>query len=387
MRKTGFIKGIVCGLLLPIVIIAILAVTNVGNIGSLLQSVFLLNSRSLSSLSFNDKTIGAIEGMVNALDDPYSYYMNDEDYSAFVSEVQGSFQGIGIYIATDELDNAVVMSPIKGSPAFDAGLEAGDIILSVDGETTVGKTVGEIADLIQGEEGSTVDLEIKRGEEITPYTIERKEISIPTVEKEFLEAEGNIGYIAITLFNNLTGDDFKKALDELSAEHPLEGLIIDLRNNPGGSVTGATSVASVFVGEGEPIYKAIERKDEYSVNSENPEPLALSIVVLINENSASAAEILAGCLKDYDLATLVGQKTFGKGVIQTIYSLRGGGAVKVTTAKYVTPKGNDIHELGIEPNVEAELSVTDTTDIYAADPSLDSQLARGIEVLKEQIAP
>lgn len=389
MRKKDFIKGIVCGLLIPLIIVAVLIVANVGGLGSYVQTLRILSSHSLTSLSFADKVTGSIEGMVGALEDPYSYYMNADEYGTFVSEVSGSYEGIGAYINIDENGQATIMAPIKNTPAFEAGLAAGDWIISIDGESTSGKTAGEVAEMIKGDSGSTVALEIKRGdEEVKTYTIERRDITIPTVESRYLEdVDGNIGYIAITLFNNLTGTDFANALNELTTERDLDGLIIDLRNNPGGSVSGATSVASQFVPNGQPIFQAVERGQNYTVDAETEDVLEIPMVLLVNENSASASEILAGCLQDYEIATLVGSTTFGKGVIQTIFSLPDGdGAIKVTTAKYLTPNGNEIHDIGVTPDVEEALNGNSAVDVYTLDPTIDNQLAKAIEVLTAKIA-
>ncbi len=230
-------------------------------------------------------------------------------------------------------------------------------------------------------------LVIEREGEKLEFSVERRGIEIPTVEGEILDAAEKIGYISISMFSSLTAQDFIGTYNELSGESPLNGLIVDVRNNPGGSVPAVVSVAEQFLGLGEKIVWMQSRGGESFLASENSNPIAIPVVLLLNENSASASEILAGALKDHDVATLVGVKSFGKGIVQSIFALRGGAAVKLTTARYLTPNRVDIHQKGVEPHVEVPLAGDDITVIYTLDPAKDNQLAKALEILGQAGAP
>ncbi|MEE0776674.1 MAG: S41 family peptidase [Bacillota bacterium] len=386
-EKKNFIKGLIAGLLIPLAILSLLIVFNVGNLGSLAQTVILMNRQSLNSLSFAEKTEGAIGGIVSALDDPYSYYLNEEEFSAMMEEVSGSYKGIGVYIG-EEKDSPYVsiLSPMKGSPAFDAGLQAGDLIVSVDGASMEGKSSSEVSDSIKKTEEGTIHLEVLRDGETMEFDVECKEIDIPTVEGQYLEGEDGIGYISISQFNDTTPQQFKAALESLQSGGELKGLILDVRNNGGGSVAAVTEIAEEFLAAGDHIFWTQERKDEDVVNSQNESPLNLPVVMLVNENSASASEILAGALHDNDVATLVGQTTFGKGIIQTVFSLQDGAAVKVTTARYQSPDRHEIHEKGIKPDVAVEMKDDDPMAIYSMDQAEDAQLAAAVAEMKKKLS-
>ncbi len=381
-----FIKGIICGVFLPIIFIMLLALFNIGHVGDLFQSAYLLKAKSLESLSLSQKVDGAISGMIDELDDPYSYYLDPEEFSSLMEEVNGLYVGIGIYIAEEEgSDYAVIMSPIKGTPAFEAGLLAGDKILTIDGKSMKGVSSGEVADTVKTASDDSIDLEVERDGETMSFTVARQEITIPTVEGEFMDAEAGIAYLSISQFNDMTPNDLSDTINQLQSSGNIKGIILDVRNNPGGSVPAVVDVAQTFLPAGDDIVWVLEKSDETSYQSENTNPLSVPIVMLINENSASASEILAGALQDNQAATLVGANTFGKGIIQTVYSLRDGGAVKITTAQYLSPEKNTIHEVGIAPDIEVEAESSNPLAIYSKDTEEDNQLAAALAELKKQM--
>lgn len=318
---------------------------------------------------------GAIDGMVNSLGDQHSAYMPVEESEDFNQDMEGSYEGIGIQIVQQE-DQIVIMTPMKGSPAEEAGLKAGDVILAVDGESLTGKTTEEVVEMISGEKGTPVELEIYRPSEDTTFTVEiiRDEISMYSVESEMLEE--NTAYISISKFTQTTPDEFEDALQSME-EQGMESLILDLRNNPGGLLSSAIDVANQFVPEGEIIVQ-----EEYSngkVKQEKADDnggykVDVPVVVLVNEGSASASEIVAGALQQTTDAVVMGTQTYGKGTIQRSFPLEDGSAVKVTVGHWLTPDGTWIHEEGITPDVVVELPA------YAQAPFInpDEVLAEGM---------
>lgn len=385
-EKGSFWHGLIAGLLIPLAILSLLVVFNVGNLGSLVQTVILMQRQSLTSLTFAEKTEGAISGIVSALDDPYSYYLDPEQFSDMMEEVNGSYQGIGVYIGEEEdSPYAVILSPIKGTPAFEAGLKSGDLIVSVNGVSMAGKTSSEVSDSIKVDDGDTVHLEIQRDDEKMEFDIEYGTIDVPTVESQYLEGEDGIGYISISQFNNTTPQQVTASIEELQGSGELKGIILDVRNNGGGSVTAVTEIAETFLPAGAHIFWTLDRKQEDVVDSNNESPLELPVVMLVNGNSASASEILAGALHDNQVATLVGETTFGKGIIQTVFSLQDGAAVKVTTARYQSPDRHEIHEKGIDPDIVVEMPNDDSQAIYSMDTEKDPQLAAAVDELMKKI--
>ncbi len=242
-----------------------------------------------------------------------------------------------------------------------------------------------MSDSIKKTEETIVHLEILRDGETMEFDVECKDINIPTVEGQYLEGEDGIGYISISQFNDTTPQQFRDTLKSLQDTGELKGLILDVRNNGGGSVTAVTEIAEEFLPAGDHIFWTQERKDEEVVDSTNESPLELPVVMLVNENSASASEILAGALHDNGVATLVGTTTFGKGIIQTVFSLSDGSAVKVTTARYQSPDRHEIHEKGIAPDIEVEMSNDDPMAIYSLDQKEDSQLEAAVSEMKKQL--
>lgn len=323
-------------------------------------------------------TEGMYAGMVNALGDPYSVYYTEEEWNDLMQETAGIYYGIGAYLMIDPNTGlGKVSGVIENTPAEEAGLRADDLLYLVDGESTMGMELSEIVARVKGEEGTKVHLTIYREGE-TDYLeidVERRQIEAPTVKYEMLE--NNIGYIQITEFDDVTTDQFTEALAVIKGSG-AKGLVLDLRGNPGGSLNVVVDIARQILPKGLIVYTEDKygERDEYSCDGRNE--LNMPLAVLVNGNSASASEILAGAIKDYHKGTLVGTTTFGKGIVQRVLPLTDGTALKLTISAYYTPNGNNIHGVGIEPDVVCEF---DSDAYYEQD--VDNQLEKAVEVLSE----
>lgn len=318
---------------------------------------------------------GAISGMVGSLGDPHSLYMDVEKYEKLKSQTEGSFGGVGIVMSFQEKDKVMVSSVLEESPAQSAGILAGDQIIAVDGVSVTDYQPEETAAHIRGKEGTEVVLTIHReGAEDKDYSITRSNILFKTAAGEMIPEHPNVGYIRIASFSENTSKEFKENYDKLAAEG-MKGLIIDLRSNPGGLVTSCVDIANMVVPKGD-VVSIIDKSGKKEVYVSELEETKYPIVVLIDENSASASEILAGALQDTGAATLVGNKSFGKGSVQIVLPLLAGDAVKMTIAKYYTPSGRSIDGTGIEPDVKVELN---------AAGGIDNQLVKAIEIMEEKI--
>lgn len=333
-----------------------------------------LDKNYLGDTSNEDKLIEyAIKGYVAGLGDKYTEYLTEEEYNELMVDVNGNYLGIGIYMTQDREERVVVLLPIEGSPAEEAGLKTGDIITKVNGEECTGMELSAVANKVKGEEGSTVELEIDREGVVFNKTIERRRVQIYNIKSEVLD--GNIGYIQILAFNDGCSIDFEGKLDELINEG-VTSLIIDVRDNGGGIVSEAIDMAELFVPKDKNIMIELGKneKEEKIISKQEPKINSnINVVVLSNENTASASEIFIGALKDNNIAKVVGTRSFGKGVMQEIFPMKPGGALKLTIQEFRTPNGNVINEKGIEPDVEIEEN-NQTKE--------DEQLQKAIEICK-----
>lgn len=323
------------------------------------------------------------QGMVAGLNDTYAAYFNETDYADMMEKTSGNYCGIGAYVSQNSTTGAItIIQPIEGSPAQKAGLQVGDVIYGVDGETVDGQDLSAVVSKIKGEEGTTVTLTIQRTGEKKPleFTLTRTEISSPTVSSEMLD--GDIGYIAISSFEEVTVDQFREALDQLE-EQGEKALIIDLRNNGGGLLSTAVEMLDRLLPQGVVVYTKDKdgKKQEYSSSDE--ESFDKPIAILVNGNSASASEVFSGALQDYGKAVLVGTTTFGKGIVQTVFDLSDGTGLKLTTSKYYTPKGRNIHGTGLEPDISVELN-GETFQQKNSELVIDNQTRSAVEYLKKQ---
>jgi len=339
-----------------------------------------INEYYLGDISKEELEEGLYYGLVEATGDPYSSYFSAEELQELQESTSGIYYGIGAYVGLDtDTQYCKITGTIPGTPAEEAGLKAEDLIVKVDGQDAYGMTTTEIVELIKGEENTEVVLTISRiGEEdYLDITVTRRRVEAPTVNYEMFD--DGMAYIQITQFEEVTTGQFEEKLEQARAEG-MKGLIIDLRSNPGGTLHSVVQIARMILPEGLVVYMEDKKgkREEYACDGRRQ--LEVPLVVLVNENSASAAEILAGAVKDYGIGTLVGTKTFGKGIVQKVFGITDGSGVKLTISHYYTPKGNDIHEVGIEPDEVLELDA----ESYVKDGS-DNQLERAKEILSGEI--
>ncbi|MDO5018504.1 MAG: S41 family peptidase [Lagierella massiliensis] len=326
------------------------------------------------------------KGLFRGLEDPYSEYLTEEEFNAFKESTSGEYKGIGIYITVTE-DNLIrVVSPIKESPAFKKGIKPDDIIYSVNGKVYPGDKLNEATAIMKGRDGDEVKLVIKRKNLSGTYDdivmdIKLEKINLMTVTSE--EIEG-LGYIHISQFGEKTFEEFKKNFEELKSKN-VTGIILDLRNNPGGLKDSCVNIADYLLPEG-PIVKTVDKNKKEEVDMSDDKEETLPMVVLINGGSASASEILVGAIKDYGKAKVVGTKSFGKGIVQTIapaksFGIKDNGAIKLTVQEYFTPNDKKIHEIGVKPDIEVKLS-EDAINFGPDFMEKDNQLKKAIELLK-----
>lgn len=324
---------------------------------------------------------GAIKGYIEGLNDPYTEYISKEDMKDYLEDTMGNFVGIGIYMVKDtKTDKIMVLSPIKNSPAEKAGVQPGDYIIKVNDITYTAEQMTEASNKIKGEEGSTVKLELLRGNETITYEIKRENIKVNPVESKVLQ--NNIGYIKFSSFDEDTAEDFKNKYEELNKQG-IKSLIIDLRNNGGGIVTEALEIADYFTPKDSILLYEVDKNNKEEIEkSKNDAIINMPVIILTNENTASSSEILAGALKDLGKAKIVGTKTYGKGVIQEVLSLPDGSGIKITSEEYLTPNKTKINKVGIQPDVEVELPET-VKNILDVEEKDDTQLQKAIEMLKK----
>jgi carboxyl-terminal processing protease len=322
----------------------------------------------LNESNEHDLWMGAIRGIIDSLEDPYSEYMDPEAYDAFMSHFESDFGGVGMRVQKVG-DYVTVVAPIDGTPAARAGLKAGDRIISVDRRDVVGSNLSKVVDLIRGEPGTDVTLVILRGDDDQrlTFTLTRATIEVPSLDSELVEP--GIGYLRLRTFSEKSGEEVGEALSQLR-EKGAQAYVLDLRNNPGGLLSSAVKVAGQFLPPG-PVVKVVDKgqkPNELGYDNETPEGI---VVVLINEGSASASEIVAGALRDRGYGVLVGVDTYGKGTVQSLIRLSNGGALKLTTAEYLLPSGTAIDGKGLNPDIAVE--------------GQDKQLDRALELLRSML--
>lgn len=322
-------------------------------------------------------------GTLEGLGDPYSVYYTADEYKDMQISTSGKYYGIGAALGQDAKTKEVTISKVyEGTPAEEAGLRDGDQIVKVNDTVSTSEELSDLVQKIRGEEGTTVHLKIYRASTKKTFEVdvERKNVELPSITSKMLD--GGIGYIQISEFQSKTEEQFKSALADLKKQG-MKSLIVDVRSNPGGLITAAANILDQILPEGTVVYTEDKygKREDYTSDSKC---LKCPIAVLVNENSASASEIFAGAIKDYNYGTLIGTKTFGKGIVQTVFPLEDGDAVKITTAKYYTPKGNYIHGVGIEPDINLTYKYSGPED-EAYDMKYDNQVQKAIKVLAEKM--
>jgi carboxyl-terminal processing protease len=333
----------------------------------------------------------AIREMLKKLNDPYTRFMDPKEFKDLQVETSGQLVGVGIQLSMDEkTKKLVVIAPIEGTPAAKAGIISKDIILKIDGKSTKGMDINKAVSLIRGQEGTNVTLTIQREGQVVDYKLARQQIEIHPVEAKYRKNEGGIGYVRLKQFSANAADEMRTEVQKLESQG-AQGYIIDLRSNPGGLLYGAIDIARMFINDGK-IVSTKPRQGGGETQSANQTAIVPNkpIVVLVDGGSASASEILSGALQDNKRAQLVGMKTFGKGLVQSVRPLSGEAGMAVTIAKYYTPNGIDINKKGIKPDVEVKVSKTQMQtlrkDLTKIATSADPQYVKALQLLKAKIA-
>lgn len=351
-------------------------------IKELLEQIDLYYYEDVDTAELTD---GLYKGLFEGIGDPYSVYYTKEEYDSMMASTSGTYCGIGAVLSQDAKTMQVsILHIYDNTPAQKAGLKDGDIIIKVEDIVASEVELTELVSNIRGDKGTKVHMQVLReGEEdYLEFDIERDEVEVPTVDYEMLE--DNVGYIEITEFAEPTKEQFMNAVKDLEKQG-MGAMIVDLRDNPGGYLTAVTEILDEILPEGITVYTEDKYGNRQDYTSDEEHKMDYPLAVLVNENSASASEIFAGAIKDYKYGTLIGTKTFGKGIVQSVRQLSDGSAIKLTTAKYYTPNGNYIHEVGIEPDVELEYNYTgDKNADY--DKSKDNQIQKALEVLESDMA-
>jgi carboxyl-terminal processing protease len=345
------------------------------------SSVSSAEKRYPQAATHDEYTQAAISGMLGALGDPYTVYLSQAEISGLEEQLQGgNFGGIGVYIAQDQKTGAIVVDPIEGNPAIKAGIRPGDIIVSVDNQSTMGQKLDAVERRIRGPLGTTVSLKIRRHDAGATQVVRvtRAEIHVPSVRAKM---ESGIDYVRLADFGQTSADEVRAAMLEGKRQH-ARGYILDLRNNGGGLLDAAVDISSLFIAQGT-IVSTIDRGGDKESKSATGRSIGVTpLVLLVNKYTASASEITAGAVQDYHAGTIVGTRTFGKGVVQSLYNLPDRSALKITTARYVTPLGRDIHHKGVQPDVTIDQRV----DVPIIDTANDKQLAAAKSIILKKDA-
>lgn len=387
-NKKGFIKGALTGALLTLLVVSLAACglqhINEGIISSDTETKLsylkkLIDETYLHDVKEKDLNEGIYKGYVEGLGDQYSAYYDKKETKELTESLDGSFSGIGAVMTQDASSGVITITRVyDDSPAKKAGIKTGDILYRVEEKTVTGKDLDKVVSWIKGKKGTKVNLTLLRGtnSDKIKVTATRDVINVETVKYKVLENQ--IGYISISEFDSVTGAQFAKALKQLQKKN-IEGLVVDLRNNPGGSLSTVCDILDSILPKGLIVYTKDKngKKEEYT--SDEKHRLNLPMSVLVNGQSASASEIFAGAVQDYDKAEIIGTQTYGKGVVQNLFDLKDGTCVKLTTSEYFTPKGRNIDGKGITPDVKIEYKYN------AKDPKADNQLDKAVSVVKDKI--
>lgn len=341
----------------------------------------MVSNKYVDELDMDKLVDGAVKGIAEATEDPYTRYMSEEEYQEMLNSGKEVYGGIGVHLTFDKASNSImILGIMPDSPAIKADLKAGDLIIKVEDTTVSLDTYKECVDKMKGEKDTTVKITVKRGnDEVLEKTLTRAEINSNNVSSEILD--GNIGYIKIWSFDNDIYKQFKSQYEDLKSKN-ITGLVIDLRNNPGGLVSDTTEIAKLLLPKCDIVRLVYREGNEKVYKCDGNNEIQIPLAVLVNSRSASAAEILSGAIKDSGKGILIGNKTYGKGIVQSIEPLDGKGALSITTAKYYTASGVEIHKNGIEPNITVDLP-EDLKDNIAIPKQRDTQLQKAVEYINQ----
>lgn len=378
-HKKSFFKGALFGALIVLLVVSAVS-CGIGKLGTGNSKMRLLNTLIdqyyAGEVDEEKLEQGIYKGYIEGLDDPYSAYYDEEETRQMTEMATGEFAGIGVLISQDK--NTGVLQAVQvyeDSPADKAGIQDGDIFYKVDGEDITGQDMSVVVEKIKGEEGTTVQLTMLRGETLQEkdFTVEREIIEQQTVQSEMKEE--SVGYIRITEFASVTYEQYKEALENLESQG-MERLIVDLRNNPGGNLKTVCEILDLMLPQGLIVYTEDKNGEREEYRSDEEHVFEKPLVVMMNGNSASASEIFAGAVQDYGTGQIVGTQSYGKGLVQQMFDLQDGTSVKLTIAEYFTPKGRNINGIGITPDIEIEYECDEQK------PDRDNQLEKAIETVK-----
>ncbi|MBR6696873.1 MAG: S41 family peptidase [Lachnospiraceae bacterium] len=317
---------------------------------------------------------GIYEGLLDAVGDPYTEYYTKEEFDKFKEEMSGEYYGIGVMVSQDLRTNIITVTNVfEGAPSYEAGMQAGDIIYKVSGTDITSMSVSEVVSMIKGAKGSKVEIVVVRDGEEKTFSVERRPVAIPSIESKMLE--DNIGYIQIVQFEDNTDEQYVEAFNKL-VDQGMKALVVDVRDNPGGSLDTVVNILDTVLPKGLIVYTIDKNGNKEEHKGKDNNEINIPLVVLTNGNSASASEIFAAAIQDYEKGTIIGTTTYGKGIVQRLIPFSDGTAIKITISTYYSPKGNNIHGEGVTPDIELE---------YDGNQEEDNQLKKAIEVLKEQM--
>lgn len=391
-NKKGFLQGALCGALAMLLVAGLVSCgLKMKDSGSGKDAVDGSTQKKVSELKelidqnymgdVDEKQLeeGIYKGFISGLDDPYSVYYDEEETKSLYETTEGEYQGIGAVLSQNMNTGIITLVQIyDDSPAMKAGLKDNDILYKVNGEEVTGVELTEVVSHIKGEKGTTVEMTVLRGadnEEVT-VTATRDTVEAQTVKYRMMD--GQIGYVSVSEFDSVTYDQYQKALKDLEGQG-MKGLVVDLRNNPGGNLNTVCDMLDLMLPKGLIVYTEDKDGNRQEASSDDENQFTLPLAVLVNGNSASASEIYAGAIQDYGIGDIVGTQTYGKGVVQQIFDLKDDTCVKLTIAKYFTPKGRSINGKGITPEVEVEYEADENN------PEADNQLDKAVETIKNKL--
>ena len=391
-NKKGFLQGALCGALAMLLVAGLVSCgLKMKDSGSGKDAVDSSTQKKVSELKklidqnymgdVDEKQLeeGIYKGFISGLDDPYSVYYDEEETKSLYETTEGEYQGIGAVLSQNMNTGIITLVQIyDDSPAMKAGLKDNDILYKVNGEEVTRVELTEVVSHIKGEKGTTVELTVQRGadnEEVT-VTATRDTVEAQTVKYRMMD--GQIGYVSVSEFDSVTYDQYQKALKDLEGQG-MKGLVVDLRNNPGGNLNTVCDMLDLMLPKGLIVYTEDKDGNRQEASSDDENQFTLPLAVLVNGNSASASEIYAGAIQDYGIGDIVGTQTYGKGVVQQIFDLKDDTCVKLTIAKYFTPKGRSINGKGITPDVEVEYEADENN------PEADNQLDKAVETIKNKL--
>ena len=391
--RNGFLSGVAVCLVIALMVVIVKETMLHSTVGSGFMTKHGVEKVNLLSdvidqyyykdITDEEKMEGIYKGLMSSTNDKYTDYYSPKEFKDLMVTMEGDYGGIGATLSQDKATKEVsVVEVYEGSPAARAGLERGDIVISVDGHLGTDESLDDFVQRIRGEEGTSIEMVYKRGDQEKMIEITREEVIVPSVSHRMLDDK--IGYIRISSFVNGTQKDFEDALADLQSQG-MQGIVFDMRDNGGGMVDSVVAILDDILPAGTVVYTMDKSGKREDYTSDDAKKIDIPVTVLVNENTASAAEIFTGAIRDFNYGTIIGTNTFGKGIVQSTVPLSDGSAVKITVATYYTPSGECIHEKGIKPDIELEFSYADENPTEY-DELKDNQVQKAMEVLGEKLA-